>query len=371
MSVAPSPPSLAGLVAERSIVVCCGSGGVGKTTVSAAFALEAARRGRRACVVTIDPARRLADALGLGALGNDAGRVEGPWAGELWALMLDPKSTFDDLVHRYSPSPEQAAVILANRIYRNLSAALSGTHEYMAMEKLYELAQEGSFDLIVVDTPPTRNALDFLEAPRRLSRFLGHRLFQLLLMPTRAYLRAVSVATQALLRTLSKVAGADIVHDAIAFFRAFEGMEEGFRVRAEHVRRVLGHRTTAFVLVTSPRGDTVEEAGWFADRLNESGLAVDGLVVNRVHPAFPTADPLPHAPAGSALAALIDNLHAYQMVNEREESAFAALATQVAPSPVARVPLLDIDVSDLEGLGHIADCVFTPDASAPAGPGRP
>ena len=157
----------------------------------------------------------------------------GPWAGELWALMLDSKGTFDDLVRRYAPSPEQAEGILANRIYRNLSGALSGTQEYMAMEKLYELAHDGGFDLIVVDTPPTRNALDFLDAPRRLTRFLGHRLFQMLLMPTRAYLRAMSVATQALLRTISKVAGTEIVQDAVAFFQAFEGMEEGFRVRAD------------------------------------------------------------------------------------------------------------------------------------------
>ena len=158
----------------------------------------------------------------------------------------------------------------------------------------------------MVDTPPTRNALDFLDAPRRLTRFLGHRLFQLLLMPTRAYLRAVSVATQALLRTISKVAGAEIVHDAVAFFQAFEGMEEGFRIRADaHAPAAGPRRTTAFVLVTSPRADTVEEAGWFADKLNESGLAVEGLVVNRVHPAFAVAGPLARrSRPASALAAL-------------------------------------------------------------------
>ncbi|MGA2036316.1 MAG: ArsA-related P-loop ATPase, partial [Acidimicrobiales bacterium] len=194
------------LVEHRSVVVSCGSGGVGKTTVAAAFALEAARRGRRACVVTIDPARRLADALGLDTLTNTPKQIEGPWPGELWALMLDSKGTFDDLVRRYATSSEQAEGILANRIYRNLTGALSGTQEYMAMEKLYELAEEGAYDIVVVDTPPTRNAIDFLEAPRRLTRFLGHRLFQLLLMPTRAYLRAVSVAAQALLRTISNVA---------------------------------------------------------------------------------------------------------------------------------------------------------------------
>ena len=349
--------ALVPLVSGRSIVICCGSGGVGKTTVSAAFGLEAARRGRRTCVVTIDPAKRLADALGLEALGNTPHRIEGPWPGELWALMLDPKGTFDDLVRRYASSPEQADGILANRIYRNLTGALSGTQEYMAMEKLYELAESGDFDLVVVDTPPTRNALDFLDAPRRLTRFLGHRLFQLLLMPTRAYLRAVSVATQALLRTLSKVAGAEMVQDAVTFFQAFEGMEEGFRLRAEHMRELVGRPSTAFVLVTSPRADTVQEARWFADKLHESGLSVEGLVVNRVHPSFGGAA-LPAAPAGSPLAALVANLEDFRAVNGREEAAFSRLVEQVAPAPVARVPLLDIDVHDAEGLAVVADHVF-------------
>ncbi|MHB8438583.1 MAG: ArsA family ATPase [Acidimicrobiales bacterium] len=349
------------LVAERSILVCCGSGGVGKTTVSAAIALEGARLGRRTCVVTIDPARRLADALGLEQLGNQPSLIEGPWTGELHALMLDPKHTFDDLVRKNAPSPDQAEGILANRIYRNLTSALSGTQEYMAMEKLYELAESGDFDLVVVDTPPTRNALDFLDAPRRLTRFLGHRLFQLLLMPTRAYLRAVSVATQALLRTLSKVAGAEIVQDAVTFFQAFEGMEEGFRVRAEHMKELLGRDTTSFVLVTSPRADTVNEAGWFADKLHESGLVVEGLVVNRLHPSFGDATAVTGAPEGSALAALVDNLLAYQEVNAREEETFAELVTRVAPSPVVRVPLLDIDVHDVVGLAVVADHLFGPE----------
>jgi len=356
---------LADLVEERSVVICCGSGGVGKTTVAAAFALEAARRGRRACVVTIDPARRLADALGLDSLSNSPKKIEGPWSGELSALMLDPKGTFDDLVRRYASSAEQAESILSNRLYRNLTSALSGTQEYMAIEKLYELVQEDAYDIVVVDTPPTRNAIDFLDAPRRLTRFLGHRLFQLLLMPTRAYLRAVSVAMQGLLRTLSKVAGADIVQDAIAFFQAFEGMEEGFRLRAEHMRRLLAKRTTAFVLVTAPRSDTVDEAGWFADKLNESGLAVEGLVVNRMHPVFsprPGGDAileLPEAPPGSALEALVENLRGYLAVNQREEAALAELVVQVAPSPVARVPLLDIDVTDTDGLAIDADHMFS------------
>lgn len=226
------------------------------------------------------------------------------------------------------------------------------------MEKLYELAESGDFDLVVVDTPPTRNALDFLDAPRRLTRFLGHRLFQVLLMPTRAYLRAVSVATQALLRTLSKVAGAEMVQDAVTFFQAFEGMEEGFRRRADHVRRLLERRTTAFVLVTSPREDAVQEAGWFADKLNESGLAVEGLVVNRVYPPFGAADSLPDAPEGSDLATLVSNLRDQQAVHAREEATVARIVSEVAPSPVVRVPLLDVDVHDVAGLSTVADHIF-------------
>ncbi len=278
----------------------CGSGGVGKTTISAAVALEGARVGRRSCVVTIDPARRLADSLGLSSLGNTANRIPGPWSGELWALQLDPKSTFDDLVGKYADTPEQADGILRNRIYRNLTEALSGTQEYMAMEKLYELAEEDRFDLIVVDTPPSRNALDFLEAPNRLTRFLGNRIFQFLLMPTRASLRAFSLASQALLKTISRVAGAEIVNDAVAFFQAFAGMEEGFRLRARHVRDLLADDATSFVLVSAPRLDTVTEAGWFAGRLEEAGLAVDALVVNRVHPVFwKKVDELPDVDPGS------------------------------------------------------------------------
>jgi anion-transporting ArsA/GET3 family ATPase len=347
------------LIADSRIVVSCGSGGVGKTTISAALALEGARIGRRSCVVTIDPARRLADSLGLESLGNTANRVPGPWSGELWALQLDPKTTFDDLVRRYADTPEQADGIMRNRIYRNLTEALSGTQEYMAMEKLYELAEEDRFDLIVVDTPPSRNALDFLEAPNRLTRFLGHRLFQFLLLPTRASLRAFSVASQALLKTISKVAGAEIVNDAVAFFQAFAGMEEGFRLRARRVRDLLEDDSTSFVLVSAPRLDTVTEAGWFAGRLEESGLAVDALVVNRVHPVFwKKVDELPEVEPGTDFANLVENLRSICEINSRERATIAELVEQVAPAPVVRVPLLDADVHDLAGLSSVADALF-------------
>ena len=348
----------------RSIIVCCGSGGVGKTTTAAAVALQAARLGRRACVVTIDPARRLANSLGLDALTNSPTEIAGTWPGELHALMLDPKGTFDDLVHRYSETSEQAEGILSNRIYRNLTGALSGTQEYMAMEKLYELSDEGGFDLIVVDTPPTRNALDFLDAPRRLTRFLENKVFRALMMPTRVGLRVMGVAAQAFLRTISKVAGADIVRDAVTFFQAFEGMEEGFRARAASVRALLSDPSTAFLLVASPRPDSVDEAVHFSAKLTESGMSATALVVNRVQPRF--ADDallagLPDVPDGaeeSALADLVENLRGFTAASDREEQTYADLVADVAPAPVARVPLLNSDVHDLGGLGIVADLLF-------------
>jgi anion-transporting ArsA/GET3 family ATPase len=361
---------LTSIVAGREIIVCCGSGGVGKTTTAAAIAVEGARLGRRTCVVTIDPARRLADALGLRSLTNTPRRVEGGWPGELWALMLDTKGTFDDLVVRYAHDPQQARGILDNRLYRNLSDALSGTQEYMAMEKLYELHEEGGFDLIVVDTPPTRSALDFLSAPRRLTRFLDNRIFRMLVMPTRAYLRAVSVATQAFLRTVAKVVGAEMVSDTVAFFQAFEGMEQGFRNRADRVLELLSQGSTAFLLVASPRRDAVDEALFFAERLGRSHIAVQGLIVNRLHPRFdaPSGGALSVGGAsrvgahtdgdGQALGALVANRDELRAMAEREETHFAALAGQVAPAPVARVPFLAADVHDLDGLAVIADHLF-------------
>ena len=245
------------LLDAHTVVICTGSGGVGKTTTAAVLAMEAAHRGRRACVVTIDPARRLADAMGLAGLTDDPARVEGPWPGELWAMMLDTKSTFDTLVQQNASGPEQAAAILENRFYRNISGSLSGTQEYMAMEKLYELHGEERFDLVVVDTPPTRNALDFLDAPRRLTRFLDHRLYRVLVAPTRGLVRAVNVAAQTFVRTISRVVGAEVVQDAIGFFAAFDGMEDGFRARAAAVTELLASEETAFVLVTAPRRDVV------------------------------------------------------------------------------------------------------------------
>jgi anion-transporting ArsA/GET3 family ATPase len=387
------------LVKQRSVIVCCGTGGVGKTTSAAALALAAARMGRRACVVTIDPARRLADALGLDSLSNAPTRIEGSWPGELWALMLDAKGTFDTLVTRFAADPEQAEAILSNRIYRNLTGALSGTQEYMAIEKLHELHDDPRFDLVVVDTPPTRRALDFVDAPRRLVRFLDNRIFRALMAPTRAYLRAVNMATRTFLRSLSRIVGVEVVDDAVAFFQAFEGMEEGFRNRANRMVELLTQPSTAFVLVTSPRADTVSEADYFADRLLQSGISVQALVVNRLHPRFgglgtggveeiaealaghvgaaaapnlstdAAGIPRPSASSPSTDAGMLDahlaNLRDLVAVSEREEASFSPLAARLAPAPVVRVPFLAADVSDLSSLAEVASYLGAPEPSGP------
>lgn len=363
------PDDLGQLVDEAEIVICCGSGGVGKTTTAAVLALQAARDGRRAVVVTIDPARRLADALGLEGIGNTPTRIDGDWDGELSAVMLDTKSTFDAVVTRYAADPDQAERILGNRFYKNISGALSGTQEYMAMEKLYELQADDSFDLVVVDTPPTRHALDFLDAPKNLTRFLDHRLYRILTAPTRGVMKAVNKAATSFIRQVTKVVGAEVFDDAIAFFQAFEGMEDGFRERADAVLQLLDDPRTAFVLVASPRRDTVDEARFFAEKLAESSIPVAGLVVNKVHPRF--SDQLPEALRerartldGTDLGGLYANLADFALIRSREDDHLVGLAEQVAPAPVARVPYLRSDVHDLDGLAEIGAHLFAAEPAA-------
>ncbi|MCU4186222.1 AAA family ATPase [Acidiferrimicrobium sp. IK] len=374
--MSPAGGDLGALVDQRSVVICAGPGGVGKTTTAAALAYEAARRGRRAVVVTIDPARRLADALGLDALTNDPHQVPATWdgPGEMWALMLDVKTTFDSAVTRNAKSAAQAQAILDNRLYRNISGALSGTQEYMAVEKLYDLTLDPRFDLVVVDTPPTRHALDFLDAPARLLRFLNNRFFRVLMMPTRASLRAVNFATQTLLKTISRVVGGDVVRDAVAFFTAFEGMEQGFRDRAGKVEALLAAPGTAFVVVSAPRRDAVEESLFFARRLQESGQHVAALVVNRLFPNFGgvpavTLSSKGETPADSDAARVLEellvNARDLDAIARREEQYVGTLTRRVSGAVLARVPYLDDDVHDIDGLARVASYLFPqPGASA-------
>ena len=358
---------------DAEIIVSCGSGGVGKTTAAAAIAMHAAALGKRVVVVTIDPARRLADALGLAdGLSNEPTRVHldlGPNAeesGELWAMMLDPATTFDGLVHQYAETPERAERILANAFYHNIAGALSGTQEYMAAEKLYQLHRDHRFDLVVVDTPPTRNALDFLDAPATLTRFINHRLFRLLMLPARKGLKVLNVAAQPVLRTIGKVVGGDVLADAIAFFQAFEGMETGFRDRADSVSELLHSSITHYVLVASARHDTVEEARYFAARLADSKLSVAAVIVNRLQPRFgdATAEQALTAAATAEtagdhnLAGLWRNLAELRALADAEEGVIAPLIADTGDTAIHRVPLLADDVHDLGGLREIAGHLF-------------
>jgi anion-transporting ArsA/GET3 family ATPase len=361
------------VIDASSVIVCCGSGGVGKTTTAAVLGLEAARRGRRAVVVTIDPARRLADALGLAdGLASVPQRIDldtdEAWTpgGELWAMMLDTAATFDGLVRRHADSDEQIERILSNPFYRNIAGALSGTQEYMAAETLHDLHGDGRFDLVIVDTPPSRNALDFLEAPGVLARFLDHRLFRLLMLPTRGGLRVIGTATQPILKAIGKVVGSDVLADSVAFFQAFAGMETGFRERADDVVRLIRAPETSFVVVAAPRHDTIDEAVWFANQLVDQGVGVTSAIVNRAHPEF-GAGAAADASAAAAearrvgdetLSLLWDNVAALRTMRDLELGVIAPLAEIVGGERLVVLPLLDSDVHDLAGLMVIAAHLF-------------
>jgi len=347
--------SLTSLLEQQSIIVCVGAGGVGKTTTAAALALEAARRGRRVCVVTIDPARRLSDAMGFDpdrAIGNEPQQIDVAATGELWAVMLDTSTTFDALIRTYAPSEAQAQNILTNDFFRNIADSMSGAHEYMAMEKLYELHNDDRFDLVVVDTPPTSNAIDFLEAPDRITQFLDHRLYKILVTPTGGLARVVNFAAQGFLRTVARIVSASVVDDAIEFFATFDGMEEGFRGRAVAVHDLLVADDTAFVLVTVPRNDTVDDAAAFIETLAEANIAVDAIVVNRVHPSFgkDRLDGLGDGP----LAPFITVLHDSQAVVAGQDTVLSSLTDKLPAGAVVKIPFLDTDVHDLEGLASLA-----------------
>ncbi|MCZ6464667.1 MAG: AAA family ATPase [Proteobacteria bacterium] len=286
--------SPAELICSRRVVVCVGTGGVGKTTVAASLALEGARRGRRALVLTIDPARRLADALGVDALGNrpselaaerrDSLGIHGE--GRLFALMLDMKRTFDDLVERFAENADARERIFGNRIYQHVSDALAGSAEYAAMEKVYELCESGDFDLVVVDTPPSQHALDFLDAPQRLLEFLDSRLVHVLLHPAfaagRFGFRLFHRTAQRAIQLIEKVSGVSFLEDVSEFLLAFEGMSEGFRARATRVRQLMTGPETGFVLVAGASAGAVRGAVDVLDHLDESGVPLVGVVVNRI-----------------------------------------------------------------------------------------
>jgi anion-transporting ArsA/GET3 family ATPase len=357
--------SVADLLDGKRMCICGGSGGVGKTTTSAAIALGMAARGAKVAVVTIDPARRLANALGLEELQNAPRRVEPERltagglevSGELWAMMLDPKRTFDELIDRVAADPARAQEIKANRVYRQLSTAVSGSQEFTAIAKLYDLDRDGDFDLLVLDTPPSRNALDFLDAPGRLTSFLEGRAGKAFIGPTGFGMRWLGKGATPVLSALRRVTGVDLLADLSAFFGLLGDMTDDFSIRAKQVEKMLTASTTAFLLVTSAQSAPIEEAIWFRRTLEASGLPFAGVVVNRVH-----HDLLGDSEPGDLAAALrselpaalakrvAENFRDYHVLARRDERNMLRLADELPGFPLLLVPHLDHDVHDVEGL---------------------
>ncbi len=366
-------------LAPRRIAVCVGPGGVGKTTVAAAVALERAMAGARALVCTIDPARRLANALGLSSLGNVEARVpDHKFAeaglqprGALFAMMLDVKRTWDDLVTRHAPDPRRRERILKNRLYQQMSSALAGSQEYMAMEKLYELATDRDYDVIVLDTPPTAHALDFLEAPDRILDFLGNETARALLAPVagagKLGLRLAQLGGGYIAKSLARFTGQEVLGDLGDFLQGFQGMYDGFKERAAAVHALLSRPEVGFVLVTSPSPASIEETQEFHERLHAESMPIAGLVANRVTPDLWAGNgplPGPEALSGALTAAgagdaglaarLAGTLAEHQALAAAEARALARLFAG-SDAPRAVVPRLETDVHDLAGLARLAE----------------
>jgi anion-transporting ArsA/GET3 family ATPase len=365
--------NIAEMLDGKRVCVCAGSGGVGKTTTSAAIALGMAAAGAKVAVVTIDPANRLANALGLEQLENQPRRVAADRLasesleirGELWAMMLDPKRTFDELIDRIAPDPGRAEEIKANRVYRELSTAVSGSQELTAIAKLYELDQEHRFDLLVLDTPPSRNALEFLDAPGRLNAFLEGRALKAFMRPTGIGIRALGRGAVPLLGGLRKITGIDLISDLVTFFQLLGDMTSDFSQRAAQVEQLLRAPSTAFLLVTSAAREPIDESIWFGQRLEADGLPFAGVVVNRVHhDLLGNREP---REVRRSLARVLDpglasrvaeNFRDYHVLARRDDANLARLAGQLDAARLLLVPQLDDDVHDVEGLLRIHRYLF-------------
>jgi anion-transporting ArsA/GET3 family ATPase len=350
--------SVATLLEDKEICICAGAGGVGKTTTSAAIAVGMARRGLKVAVLTIDPARRLANSLGLPELGNEERRIDLDAPGELWAMMLDAKSTFDEIVAKHAPDASTRDAVLSNRIYKELSTAVAGSQEYMAMEKLHELHAEGRYDLLVLDTPPSRNALDFLDAPERLSRFIDSRSLQFFLAPSRTGLKLFSRGTGLLFSVLKRITGVDLLQDLSDFFASFGDMAQGFRERAKAVKELLADDRTTFLLVTSPAHEAVEEAKFFRDRIQEAGMPFGGVIVNRMHVEEEgQAEDLSSLDPGLA-EKVAQNFADFHALAERDRRNVEELTADMGERPLIVVPYLDDDIHDLDGIEAINSHLF-------------
>ena len=376
------------LLEGKEICICAGSGGVGKTTTSAAVALGMASRGKKVAVLTIDPAKRLANSLGLPELGNEESLVEPErfaeagveMRGELWAMMLDAKRTFDELVERHAPDEQTRDRILRNRIYQEISNAMAGSQEYMAMEKLYELHQEARYDLLVLDTPPTRHALDFIEAPERMTRFIEGKSLQFFLRPGRFGVKMLGRSGGLLFSALKRITGIDLLQDLSEFFQSFGDMAQGFRERAQRVNELLGRRCTTFVLVTAPERDSIEEGLYFWRRLKEARLPFGGVVVNKVHPDYVRARGKATEAARNSLvvdlersfdgtreaaelaAKVAENFERYRVLAERDRTNMETLTGRLEKECVLEVPYFDEDVHDIAGLDRVNRYLFASQA---------
>ncbi|MBX7431216.1 ArsA family ATPase [Mycobacterium sp. Y57] len=367
MSTTPPALDMAAILRDTSnrVIVCCGAGGVGKTTTAAAMALRAAEYGRTVVVLTIDPAKRLAQALGIRDLGNSPQRV--PLApevsGELHAMMLDMRRTFDEMVVQYS-GDDRADAILENQFYQTVATSLAGTQEYMAMEKLGQLLAEDKWDLVVVDTPPSRNALDFLDAPKRLGSFMDSRLWRLLLAPGRGIGRLVTGAVGLAMKAMSTILGSQMLSDAAEFVQSLDATFGGFREKADRTYELLKRRGTQFVVVSAAEPDALREASFFVERLSTEHMPLAGLILNRTHPtlcelhadkAAEAAAELQKTDPGSVAAAALQ-IHADRASTARREIRLLSRFTGANPHvAIVGVPSLPFDVSDLDALQAIAD----------------
>jgi anion-transporting ArsA/GET3 family ATPase len=370
------------LLSDGQIIVCCGSGGVGKTTTAAALALRAAERGRKVCVLTIDPARRLAQSMGLTELDNTPRKVadiDTSAGGSLDAMMLDMKRTFDEIVLTHSDK-QRAEQIFANPFYVSLSSSFSGTQEYMAMEKLGQLKAAGTWDLIVVDTPPSRSALDFLDAPQRLGRFLDGRMIRMLTAPARAggraYLKVFTLGIKVFTDVLNRVLGAQALKDLSLFVSSLETMFGGFRERADETYKLLKESGTSFIVVAVPERDALREAAYFVERLETEHMPLAGLVLNRVHssaaPGLSVERSIAAADAlegknEEPLTAAVLRIHAERLAAAGRDGRRASQFRSAHPSVgVVEVAAQSGDVHDLDGLRVIGSELSNgPAATAP------
>ena len=372
--------SVADLLADKRVCICAGSGGVGKTTTSAAIAAGMAARGKKVAVLTIDPAKRLADSLGLPELGNTERQVdpelfercgvEVTEGGELWAMMLDAKATFDEVVRNHAPDAATRDRILSNRIYQQLSAALAGSQEYMAMEKLFEIHAEDRYDLLVLDTPPSRNALDFLDAPRRLTQFIEGRALQVFMMPTGLGMKLFGRGTSMMFGILRRITGVDLLEELAEFFQAFSGMVGGFRERARRVDELLSAPESSFLVVCAPQGEPISEAVYFHRKLIEAKMPFGGVIVNKVQyegrlpdeaeAQLPELEDLLESAVGDPdLAARVAaNFEDFRRLSERDRRNVEHLARELRTRAVIQVPYLDEDVHDLAGLMRVNRYLF-------------